>query len=617
MDIEELAVSSIQRLLSRTDYLDAKGITSGDRGPSLDGEILVYKTPGREKKNLDGSVPIQVKGVRYQEAFPEDSVRYDVEITDLRNILRHGGALFFVVYLNKEAEKIYFRRLAPFDVNELLEEVNYSQKTKRIEFKPFPTDLNEVSSELISFLHDCRKQTLVTDGRNKPVNEIREDIDPKSLEYSISFTGIGYKERNPIEFLLNHDTYLYIENKKLNISFPIERIPKSDTVEEKRHRNTGIGNVVYFTNVILRYSQGKEETILGTCIKFVLDKQDGLFRLSFKARGNLDDRLVGEEFLYELFVKKDLVIDGMHIPFMFEDEEIKQEFDLDRLKSEVAFFKAIKKTLDYYGAKKSLKFDDISDNDMGSIKALMTASQKGSVKLKEKNIEGLQRLNINNLHLNLYLTKSDGSYVIQSFFKTSIPTHVNDGNKMTPTSQYAMLTIEDFVLSSNIDFRRIEKEIALFEDDCHIEQMRLMLLRMLCAYDITGDKDMLESASKIARIIRKSSRCEDCESIDLINIIQCNLRKRSIKKQERQALVQMIKDENDDPELLTAAYLLMNDQQKARLYYEKMNPEIRIVFNQYPINRFWESDILKNMHLRDYARYISNEETQMEEWNAW
>lgn len=604
LDIEELAVSTIKKKLSRTEHLDAKGITSGDRGPSLDGEILVYKDTGRTKKDLDGSVSVQVKGVTFTDEFPEKEISFDVEVSDLRNILHHGGALFFVVYINQDSEKIYCRRLAPFDVNDLLKDLRDNQKTKRIKLKPFPEDLNEISSELISFLHDCRKQTLVTDGRNKTVEEISAEIDPGSLEYKIYFTGVGYKDKNPIEFFLNHDAYIYLENKNLNISFPLERLPQSDVVEEKKYRNTGIGDTVYFDSVILRYSKEKEETLLGSCIRFIYDKNDGSFKLIFKARGNLQDRLLGEQFLYDLFTRKDMVVNGYHIPFPFDDEEINRVFDIKQLKQEIEFFNELKQTLEYYGAHKPLEIESITLQDLDTIKALIKARKHGSVKLKETNVEGLQRIKIGNLNLLLYLRKiDDNEYTIDSFFKVSVPTYASDGDRTIYTSQFVMMSVEDLLLSSNKEYKRISEEVSLFNDADHFEQIRHMMLRMLCAYDVRPTDDMFNCILQIARKLKRLDTCEACSDVNMINIIQCNSRKRCITKKEKQTLKRIAQSKETQMDLQVAANLLLGNLDIASKCYALMDAEEKELFDQYPINKFWGEGEQSEKYLQKYKHY--------------
>lgn len=65
MDIEKVATSALENLLSKNPYLRAF-INSNDKTPIWDGDIFVYKSKDNKNKNKDliGKAPIQVKDMK-------------------------------------------------------------------------------------------------------------------------------------------------------------------------------------------------------------------------------------------------------------------------------------------------------------------------------------------------------------------------------------------------------------------------------------------------------------------------------------------------------------------------------------------------------------------------
>ena len=587
MTVEEVSIGSLKSLLGRTQFLDPSEITDNDKTPSIDGNIVVYNNTNRNKANIIGRVPVQVKGIQ-SEDLHDDVIQYDVCISDLQNFLHDGGALLFVVYVSNDKEKIFFRRLAPYDINEILKDVPDDQKTIRIKCYCFPDTYEEIDSEVISFLGDCNKQTLIRDGKNRSISEISNVIDKSQLEYNIHFTNIG-KDKDPIEYFLKHDTYLYIENRDLNISFPIERLQKASLVEIKKPSIVKVGEKTYFTEIYIKYSEKTQETRLGTCVTFIFDNINCTAKMSFKAVGNLEERLTGEQFLYDFLTKREMSVNGFSLNFPFIEGDISNQFDLDTLKREIDYLHRIKDTLQFYGVLSALDISTMSQKDNMHLKILMVAKDHGSVKLNELIKDRMVRFQISNIWLLLdFMQVKEREYVINSFFKSEIPCrYKNDEEDISyPTSQFSMMSIDDFVRMSNIDYKKIEGDISLFNTQEHSEQMRLIMLRMLCAYDKTGNRLLLESAKRMARAIKKKGFCV---YEDLINVIQCNARVRSINKTERESLNKIIKDENANALLHLAAYLLLGKIDEARTVYSKLDTNTKEIFDEYPISRFWES----------------------------
>ena len=132
MDIEKVAVNTVALAISKSNYL-VPNINSGDKEPSWDGDIEVYNKAGvnHNKSDLNIKIPVQVKG-KLSDSPRKKTIKYPVEISDLRNYLQAGGTIYFVVYMDSSGEnsQIYYADMLPFELKKFF--LNMAIKIHRI-----------------------------------------------------------------------------------------------------------------------------------------------------------------------------------------------------------------------------------------------------------------------------------------------------------------------------------------------------------------------------------------------------------------------------------------------------------------------------------------------------
>ena len=95
--VERIAVNRLESALLSTGLV-VPTIPTGDKAPSWDGEISLYSSQTSfPKRKLVGRIPVQVKGTHVR--MLQKKAVYQVEVADLRNFFRDGGAIFFVVQI--------------------------------------------------------------------------------------------------------------------------------------------------------------------------------------------------------------------------------------------------------------------------------------------------------------------------------------------------------------------------------------------------------------------------------------------------------------------------------------------------------------------------------------
>ena len=136
--IETLSVNAVKNSIVTSEFLD-QFIADNDKEPSWDGFVYIYGDKSKQKSNLKGRMPVQVKGTE-DDDHSKEKISFSMSIVDLRNYLYDGGCILFVVYIGNfgVTNKIYYAELTPIKLRQLLEEAK-EQDSKTVHLKEFPS----------------------------------------------------------------------------------------------------------------------------------------------------------------------------------------------------------------------------------------------------------------------------------------------------------------------------------------------------------------------------------------------------------------------------------------------------------------------------------------------
>lgn len=205
--VERIAVNRLESALLNTGLV-VPTIPTEDKGPSWDGEIRLYSSQTSfPKRELVGRIPVQVKGT-YVRKLQKKAV-YQVEVADLCNFFRDGGAIFFVVQIKTDEQyRIFYAPLLRFQLRRLLEQAG-NQKTKQISLETFPVgDKSRIVRILSDFLTNREKQwTLLPNVKSL------NDLETSGMvvdHFGFSVPGFGLKRFDDVvDELLQHQICIY------------------------------------------------------------------------------------------------------------------------------------------------------------------------------------------------------------------------------------------------------------------------------------------------------------------------------------------------------------------------------------------------------------------------
>ena len=80
-------------------------LQSDDKGPSWDGDIILYSNEDLKNENFIHRIPTQVKGKNNESLLKRSGIAYIVEYKNLRNFFNDGGVCYFVKVISDDGEK--------------------------------------------------------------------------------------------------------------------------------------------------------------------------------------------------------------------------------------------------------------------------------------------------------------------------------------------------------------------------------------------------------------------------------------------------------------------------------------------------------------------------------
>ncbi|MCU0081535.1 hypothetical protein [Extibacter muris] len=584
MDIENLGTSAVIDAIARTDFL-SPFVKSGDKEPSWDGHIYAFSHKSKKNEYYKGRAPVQIKG-KLCKKFSEDEFRYPVRAVDLHSYRKEGGTIYFVVQINIDGtcKKIYYNALLPYTINQLLENDENNGKLS-VTMYEFPTEKNEITNIVLDFIRDKDRQDLLKCGKNVSIDSVVQGIGLENLSFGFAYTGLGYDYNKPYEYLFNHDTYLYAEQKELNYQVPICHMWRVNAAKTELKIPVCVNGKEYFKSCEIVHRPDRNEIHFGKSIVFK-EPHIGNPSMLFSLKGNIDERISAIEFLLAMVENQEIVVDGTSIKTEFYAQEIKK-FGIKEKEEQLQHLKIVKEVLESLDVQVPLEYDNITGKDEIYIKMLVQGIRYGDlISFKDEKVPAIGHIPIANLNIMLHFIESaDGKYKIENFADdiADCRSEYADGT-FFDTSKYTILQTDDFIKISNLRFDKMEQELFSIENMGHFWRVNLMLLEMIKAYDKTKRDVLIYSAIRIG--IWLLEKYDDMDMV-ILNVYQCYYRIRRLSDEELDILEEIAQRRRDNLSIILGAYILLENNRKTKKIWKVMDREAKKEFIKFPIYHIW------------------------------
>lgn len=508
MNTEIMAVSFLRIAIAKNDYL-VPHINEGDREPSWDGDIEVYRKPGNThaKDDLVLKVPIQVKRHAITQLPRKNTISYPIETSDLRNYLNAGGTMFFVVYVDETSTKhqIYYTSLLPFELKQTLDKYG-QQKTRNMPLIAFPHDNKSIANVLLNCARDMKKQRpAITADIVTYDSLIQAGHVP---ELSFGYTQIPTEGAVPFEYMFDHSTYLYAKLPH-GIELPVEKMEQMDAAFTEIEAPVKVNGQVYYNSYRVVYKKDCTELCFGRSSRFLHYYNPERSKFSFNLAGTLSERIVDEEFIIAVLAAGEFEVATVKLPLKDIPPEELQQFNVPRKREHLNWLKCVKETLNRLSVTVDLDCKNLPNADEGRLHMLKQSVLDGKPITLREVPNRLCRFAVGNLSIIVYLQEVEENqnlYQICDFNHAPIAISAEDRDgKLVPSSLYVILKRDVLLECSNIDYEEMLRQIKLIPfSEVFSTQATNLLLEMIAAFDESRDKrkDIITAAISLAEWLR-------------------------------------------------------------------------------------------------------------------
>ena len=540
----------------------------------------------KKKENLVGRVPIQVKGT--EKIIISNTASFSCSIADLKNYYKDGGCIFFLISvdLSSGSSKIFYKTLLVVDLDKIIKSAG-KQKTSVIHLHLFPTEANEISSIFMEFTDNVHKQMGFI-GKDIPTFESLEANGMEITSLTFTASGIGLTLDEIPKFLSTHDFYLYAKVKGLDVDVPIDKVTNA-IVSRPVNGEVRVRDRCFFPAYRVVYENGNPLIRIGKGISISLKAEENRITVHTDRPDTLSDFIIEADFFLELAEQGEMTLNGTTIPLNGVSLS-----DLQERKDVLAYYKDVKKMLDYLGVTEELLLNDLSENDEKNLRnftgAVLYNRKIGFPNMKQDQFCG--PFKIANLVVWIWAKRqSDGMYSIDNFFKLhQIALFTEDDvdlKKPIQASQFVLFDKKGLIHISNMDYEMVYLDISQTPPSPeYCMKVNFLVLDMIGAYDeqTKRDEKLLNLAEKICDWLKSIESMIDSEVL-LLNKLQIIKRRRTLSMSEIIELARLTESKYS-PATRCGAYLLMDADKEAQECFDELPPIAQEEFLKYPICHF-------------------------------
>ena len=566
--IEEMGINQLEHLFLRTKFIRPV-LNKMDKYPIWDGEIIVYKTQDMDKENIYFRIPVQVKSELMK--VKQDIEKYSVSLSDLEKYSTEGGVLFIKVIYDEDSDKSYFymKNIMKGDINDILTGISEKQKTKKIE-------LIEVTVEDIIPL--CMNFNLH--------RQLQMQLPSISNDYQIQNMNdihtFGYI--NQINDILKTDQYAYVKTG-FNLYAYVGKV-RFDVIYNTDFVEIGTKNKKYYDKVISLFEKDKQSIKINNYVeiqnqKLCISNNDNL-------DATLEDTIYDLEFVLDLYKNKNIKIGNNDcFYFKFESEDVQIENKIKHVENNLKFFKGAAIILERLNIPLNLvKIKNVIEDEKNVCKIDQIINNNRLIVLNDIDseivVDSVKILGY--IFLIYFVRQENGAYKGYNFLHDDFvyDNLVVEENEKIQLSRYFNLPCE---ILSNMILKKEEviKEIKnTTKNEITNTYINNLMLEFIKAYDINNDKNYLLIATEINKILRKQRSFYN-EDLFKINKFQILKRLNKLSESDRNNILKMKLDDNNEKLFKCSCCLLLDDYDEFMIYFDTLTEEDKIKYCDWAI----------------------------------
>lgn len=569
--IELLAVNAVEDFFAKIKRINPM-IPFADKEPSWDGFLYLYPDDSMKKETMIGRIPVQVKGKTGE--FVE-SLSYPIDTSDLRNYMREGGGIYFVVLINDRQErKIFYRMLIPVELQNILKGKE-QQKSINVKMKPLE-DSDDVYHSLVDFYRDMKKQT----GSPIKTLSLKDLVDGNYDTFRFSLSGFDASKESLESFITRKAICLYVKSTDANASdIPIREGRCFLKLIQDVKQAVSVNGTVFYNSFEKTNERNKVILGIGHCLKVAFDSQNPIvMTVNIKLEAT-ELKAMSQDVLFVLNVleNKSFKIGDSPVDIPCDNESEKL---YALLKGKYAILHKVQLLLEQLHVVKDLDLSTMKKSDWATLE-ILTAGILDKKELALNVTESrLYNIKVGNLMLLLLVCQqASGKFRIFDYFnpQTQFKLISPEGFE---SSKYAVLEVDGYVRYDNIDFSNILPSISALKakHEYVLDYAKFEVFNMLKAYcKLDGDKEksvlLLNTSSDVIDWMIKESKDADEKLAYECYAYLVKFLKNTLSEEDIVALKGILFSDRDDNPLKADVALLLKNKSAFDFFYSMMTKE--------------------------------------------
>ena len=554
--IEKKAINALEQRINSVECLDPY-FNSDDKEPTWDGYIGIYSNKEFRKEDFK-RVPVQIKGTK-QNDLSKSEIHFNVSVVDLKNYLREGGVLYFVIFVDSDKSKIYYNELLVVKIRHFLYNKEH-QKTISIPFIEFPENPLIIKQIIINFEKHKHLQTSFSDKELKSIEDIvnKSTIDSIKIDYYPPILDSDLKARNDYG-------YIYYKEKNSDIYIPVEELLFDVKKSETKYEIVSIGDEEYYDSYIISSSSKSIEINFGHSFKMILipiKLNSYMVSFELKLTKNLQYIIKDIEFILDFNKLGNIHIKDKNFNFrigLFDDE-------IEILTNLKMYYNQILRIFEFLKLDTNYILPDINKEDIIGTKLLSKGLiRKESVVLKSSNFEGLRPVIYCGKKLLLYFNKAqlENEYYIQEINYEML--------------SKVILKYDKILLIENINYNLLMEEYRKTNNQEIYYNIYYLIDQLLLGYDYSNDtrKDLLEKSNEFSNLLIELNP----NVLDDINIYlyiyQIKKRMNTLKDKDKEEIINYLNESDYDSSYKTILSSLLDYKELTNHYFKLLSDEMK------------------------------------------
>ena len=564
--IEEVGINNLENFFLKTKII-CPVLNKMDKYPIWDGELIVYNSNNRNKKNIKFRIPTQVKTELFKGEYKAIE-NYSINISDLEKYATEGGVLFIKVLYNDKEDKCYFymKNIMKGEINDIIRNTKEKQMTKSIA-------LDEVNiSDLLPL---CMNFNLHRELQMQLPNISKQ----QGIDYSGDIHTFSYI--NEIEDILRKEQYAYMKTD-FDLYAYVGKV-SFDSIYNTARIGISTETKKYYDKVTCLYQKEKRSVKISDYVEIIDEKI--CINNNVNLETLLSDAVYDLEFVLDLYKNKKLRIGNseyIHLEFQgskTQDKINKVENNLNYLKAAARVLERLHIPLDAVTVK-SVISDEIDVCKMDQIinngKLIKFQNVNTKIFLNSVNILGYT-------FLVYFIKQENGSYKGYDYLHDDYVYNcmVVKDNGDVQLSRYFNISC-DILSNMIVDKGSIINEIKkCTKNEITNTYINNLMLEFIKAYDIKPEKIYLSIASEINKILRKQ-RNFYTEDFFKINKYQILKRLKKLSEEDQKKILRM-KLTDSDVLIKCSCCILLEDYDEFDIYFETVDDDKRKLYCSWAI----------------------------------